>query len=459
MQTGWKGREVSLTFPVSSADDTEKAPTFPIRPSFQDFQSQLRPASQVVVFDGAPDDPHRPSSTPIYQTSTFRAPSSMRFGPYDYTRSGNPTRTALEKHVALLERASIALSFSTGMAALATVMKLADGASGEEVLCCDDVYGGMHRLLSQVLPRQGVKSRFINCTDPDEVAANLTPKTKIVHVESPSNPLMQICDLQGLSRLLRPRGVLLSVDASVMSPLLMKPLNLGADVVIHSATKHFSGHADCMGGLVCVRDEVLAKEIAFLQNAEGTGIAPFEAWLLLRGMKTMSLRLERSQENARRICEFLSKHPQVQRIYWTGPEGASKNAVIEMQRQVHASQTDGPGTLISFETGCARFSRRLMDACRIFKITVSFGSVHSLCEMPCEMSHASIPKDYNQLPPDLVRLSIGIEDWRDLQADLDQAFALAAQDDIPDEALAGHHFDSKFEDLPLVTIQELEKDG
>lgn len=455
------GPETSLTFPITPPGSTKgsypgggraEAPTFPVRPSYREFQSQLQPASQVVVFDGAPDDPYKPSSTPLYQTSTFRNPSASHFGPYDYTRSGNPTRTALEKHVALLERGSIALSFSTGMAALAMVMRLADGAKGEEVLCCDDVYGGMHRLLARVLPKQGVKTRFVNCTDLQEVVANLTPKTKIVHVETPSNPLMRICDLRALSEVLRPRGILLTVDASAMSPLLMKPLGLGADVVVHSATKHFSGHADCMGGVAVFKDEELANEIGFLQNAEGSGIAPFEAWLLLRGIKTMSLRLKQSQENARSICKYLGTHPRVQNIYWAGPEGGSKNVIPHEQRLLHESQADGPGTLISFTTGSVRFSRRLMDACRIFKITVSFGSVHSLCEMPFEMSHASIPGDVNPLPPDLVRLSLGIEDIQDLKADLEQAFDLASREDIPDAALAGHCFDSKFEDLPLATV-------
>merc|ERR1712086_572301 len=169
----------------------------------------------------------------------------------------------------------------------------------------------------------------------------------------------------------------------------------------------------------------------------------------MRGMKTMSLRLERAQDNARKICEFLSQHPLVKCLYWPGPEGSSKNVLSEEQRKLHASQAEGPGTLISFETGSVDFSRRLMDACRIFKITVSFGSVHSLCEMPCDMSHASIPKHSNPIPRDLIRLSIGIENWTDLQEDLQQAFDLAARDDVSDEMLAGRHFDSKFEDLPI----------
>eukprot|EP00931_Biecheleriopsis_adriatica_P040503 TRINITY_DN23212_c0_g1_i2.p1 TRINITY_DN23212_c0_g1~~TRINITY_DN23212_c0_g1_i2.p1 ORF type:complete len:478 (-),score=80.77 TRINITY_DN23212_c0_g1_i2:350-1711(-) len=423
------GRETDVTFKVpDKAGEVESVtPTFPLRPSYAEFHSQLRQASQVVVFDGAPEDPHRPSSTPIYQTSTFRNPSASRFGPYDYTRSGNPTRTALEKHCAMLERATVTLSFSTGMAALAAVVRLADGSAGEEVLCCRDVYGGMYRLLTKVVNRQGVKHAFVDVTNVQSVVDALTPKTRLVHVETPSNPMMSICDLRALSAALGPKGVLLSVDASAMSPMLMQPLDLGVDIVVHSATKHFSGHADCMGGLVCLRNEDLAKQIGFMQNAEGTGLAPFEAWLMLRGMKTMSLRMAQAQQNARKICEFLSQHPRVLRLYWPGPEGGSKNGVSASQQQLHASQAKGPGTLISFETGCVRFSRRLMDACRIFKITVSFGSVHSLCEMPCDMSHASIPVDDVHLPLDLVRLSVGIEDFQDLQEDLEQAFELAAR--------------------------------
>lgn len=435
-------------FPVPRATGaTSEPPTFPLRPSYADFHNTLRPNSRVVVFDGAPNDPNHPSSMPIYQTSTFRQPSASEFGPYDYTRSGNPTRTALEKHAAMLERARVSFAFSTGMAALCMVTRLVDGSQGEEILCCDDIYGGMHRLVTQVAPIQGVKFRFVDCTNLAAVEQALSPKTRVLHVETPSNPLMRICDLKGLAELLRPRGVLLSVDASMMSPLLMRPLDLGADIVVHSATKHFSGHADCMGGLVCLRDEELAKRVGFLQNAEGTAIAPFEAWLMLRGMKTMALRIERAQENARKICEFLAQHPQVTKLHW--PEPIAKNSLSDDALELHKSQCKGPGTLISFETGSVRLSRRLLNACRIFKITVSFGSVHSLCEMPCDMSHASIPDEKLHVPRDLVRLSIGIEDWRDLKDDLEQAFALATQLDIPDDQLCADYLDSRFEDLPL----------
>jgi len=450
----WSGREVTKTFVVPRVVEentgvAEQPPTFPLRPSYAEFQNSLRPNSRVVVFDGSPDDPHRPSSTPIYQTSTFRSQSATTFGPYDYTRSGNPTRTALEKHVAMLERASMAFAFSTGMTALSTVTRLVNGTEGEEILCCDDVYGGMHRLLSQVAHFQGVRHRFVDVTDLKAVEENLTPKTRVVHVETPSNPLMQICDLRALSDLLRSRDILLSVDASVMSSLLMRPLDLGADIVVHSGTKHFSGHADCMGGFICVRADELSRRIGFLQNAEGTAIAPFEAWLMLRGIKTMSLRIERAQDNARRIVEFLAKDDRVKRIYWPGREAGNKNGLSDSQLAIHSEQSEGPGTLISFETGCARFSRRFMDACRIFKITVSFGSVNSLCEMPCDMSHGSVPAGSLTFARDLVRLSIGVEDWRDLQDDLAQAFNLAANLQIPDAQMAGKHFDSKFEDLPL----------
>lgn len=451
---GSDGHREAARFPVprasgQSVTEPEATPTFPLRPSYADFHSLLRKNTQVVLFDGAPNDPNQPSSMPIYQTSTFRQPSASCFGPYDYTRSGNPTRTALEKHAAMLERAAVAFGFSTGMSALCMVTRMANGSAGEEVLCCSDVYGGMYRLITKVAPLQGVKYRFVDATDVRAVEQSLSPLTRVVHVETPSNPLMRVCDLRVLSEVLQPRGVLLSVDASAMSPLLMRPLDLGADIVVHSATKHFSGHADCMGGLVCFRDEELATRVAFLQNAEGTAIAPFEAWLMLRGMKTMALRIERAQQNARKVCEFLADHPKIRRIYWPGPEAGSKNGVSQDHLDTHKAQASGPGTLISFETGCPRFSRRLMDACRIFKITVSFGSVHSLCEMPCDMSHAAIPDGENHLPSDLVRLSIGIEDWRDLCEDLGQALSLAGREDLDDAALAGHHFDSRFEDLPL----------
>jgi len=412
-------------------------PTFPVRPNFSGFDNSLHPASECVVFDGCPDDPYHPSNTPIYQTSTFVQPSASEFGAYDYTRSGNPTRTALEKHVAMLEQAAAAFAFASGMAALHTVMRLL--RSGDEILCNADIYGGMHRLLTQDVMHNGVTVTFVDTTDLESVEKAITPQTKLIHTESPSNPRMRVTDLRALAELAHRHGVLLSVDSTMMPPVICKPLTLGVDITVHSATKFFSGHADCTGGLVCVRDAGLAHRVAFLQNAEGTALAPFECFLFLRGIKTMHLRVQRAQKNAEKVGEFLLQHPKIKQVFFPGPGGCSQQSL-----KIHRSQCRGQGSMISLTTGDVDFSRRFLEACRIFKMTVSFGSVNSLCEMPCTMSHASIPAEKRTLPDDLVRLSIGIEDELDLVADLRQALEVAA---------TGHKepnsgFDSVFEELP-----------
>jgi cystathionine beta-lyase len=415
-------------------------PTFPIRPNFANFKNNLRPASECVVFDGCPDDPYHPSNTPIYQTATFVQPSANEFGAYDYTRSGNPTRTALEKHVAMLEQAAASFAFASGMAALHTVTRLLH--AGDQILCNEDIYGGMHRLLSQDVAHNGVQVTFVDTTDLDSVARAITRKTKLIHTESPSNPRMRITDLRALAELAHRHGVLLSVDSTMMPPVICKPLTLGVDIVTHSATKFFSGHADCTGGLVSVKSPDLAHRIAFLQNAQGTALAPFECFLFLRGMKTMFLRVERAISNAKEVGNFLLRHRSVKQVLFPIKGGCDAKSLA-----IHQSQCDGAGSVISFTTGSVEFSRRLLDACRLFKCTVSFGSVNSLGEMPCTMSHASIPAEKRTLPDDLIRLSVGIEDIQDLLADLKHAFELAEQD-VPLDR--DHGYDSKFADLPMV---------
>eukprot|EP00747_Dinoflagellata_sp_TGD_P158148 gnl/TRDRNA2_/TRDRNA2_177792_c1_seq3.p1 gnl/TRDRNA2_/TRDRNA2_177792_c1~~gnl/TRDRNA2_/TRDRNA2_177792_c1_seq3.p1 ORF type:complete len:653 (-),score=101.96 gnl/TRDRNA2_/TRDRNA2_177792_c1_seq3:78-2036(-) len=428
----------TIRFPRSSDQEYDDLPTFPIRPSFAHFQNDLRPASQCVVFDGCPEDPYHPSTTPIYQTATFVQPSASEFGAYDYTRSGNPTRTALEKHVAMLENATAAFAFASGMAALHTVTRLLK--AGDEVICNADIYGGMHRLLTQDLCHSGIDVKFVDTTDIDAVLRAISPKTKLIHTESPSNPRMRITDLRALATAAHKHSVLLSVDSTMMPPVICKPLLLGVDVVIHSATKFFSGHADCTGGFVCVKDAELAKRVAFLQNAEGTALAPFECFLFLRGIKTMFLRLERAQENARQVAQWLVKHPRITDVYYPGPGTCDTRSLA-----IHNMQSNGSGTVMSLTTGCVAFSRRFTDACRIFKTTVSFGSVNSLVEMPCMMSHASIPSEKRTLPEDLVRLSVGIEDIKDLLHDLHLALEVAAGVQVAERT-----YDSKFQDLPIV---------
>jgi cystathionine beta-lyase len=375
----------------------------------------MRRDTTLVHFDAAPGDPCRPNSTPIYQTATFEQPNASEFGAYDYSRSGNPTRAVLESQLARLEGGSRAFAFGSGMAALSTLMRLVP--AGGHVVAGSDLYGGTYRLLEKVLPRAGLRTTYVDATDPERVRAAIEPSTRLVLVETPTNPLCRIVDLRALAEIARERGALLAVDNSLLSPLLQRPLELGADVVVHSATKHLGGHGDVTAGVLAVRVAAVADEIAFLQNAEGNALGPFDSWLLLRGIETLSVRLGRAQANARTVARFLARHPAVRRVHFPG-------LTDHPGRAIHERQAEGPGAVVSFETGSAELSRRVVDALEVFTISVSFGSVKSLASLPCRMSHKSIPAAVRQahaLPDDLVRLSIGIEDERDLVQDLAQA--------------------------------------
>jgi cystathionine beta-lyase len=366
-------------------------------------------------------DPYAATVPPIYQTATFVQPSAVAFGEYDYSRTANPTRALLEEQVAALEGGSRALAYGSGMAAIAALLRLLQ--AGDELLAGDDLYGGTARLLSQVAPRQGLAVRYVDATDLGAVAAAIRPATRLLLVESPSNPLLRVADLRGLAGLCRKRGVLLAVDNSLLSPALQRPLELGADLVVHSATKILGGHADVTAGVVVAADEELARRLHFCQNAEGTALGPFESWLLLRGLKTLALRAERQSSSARRLAALLAAHPAVERVRF--PELLDPDS-----RAIHAAQASGPGPVVSFTTGCADRSRRVVEGLRLFALQVSFGAVGSAASLPCRMSHASIPAQLRRRlapPPDLARLSVGIEDPEDLAADLDQALAAAVR--------------------------------
>jgi len=411
--------------------DYNSVPTYPLRPSYslKTYHSLLRPSSRVIVFDGSPDDAFKPASIPIYQTATFSQPSSTEFGAYDYTRSGNPTRTALERQVAQLENAHAAFAFCTGMAALNAVTRLLK--AGDTIVVGSDIYGGMHRLVSRVTSTFGITVKMVPTWNLDEVVKALDedPHIALVHMETPSNPLMRITDIRALSLLLKPRGILLSVDSTMMTPLLQQPIFHGADIVVHSMTKFFGGHSDTMGGIVCVANEELAKKIAFFQNAEGTGLSPFDCWLFLRGIKTLAIRVNAAQHNATHVAAFLLRHPLPKTVFYAGLEPTKEemlaNTQVARDHKIHHGQSRGGGSVISFTTGSVETSRRVIDYLRLFKLTVSFGSCNSLCEMPATLSHASIPAHERTLPDDLIRLSIGIEDVNDLIEDLQRAFSLA----------------------------------
>ncbi|GBG64594.1 hypothetical protein CBR_g45651 [Chara braunii] len=368
-------------------------------------------------------DPYTAMSPPLYQTATFELPDAIAGGLYDYTRSGNPTRTLLESLIADLEGGDQGFAFSTGMLALSTVTRLV--GSGEEILAGDDLYGGTDRLLSRVVPRSaaGVKVKRVDTCCLDEVRSAICSSTKLVIMESPTNPRLQVSDVRAIAELAHEFGALLVVDNSIMSPVLSRPLDLGADIVMHSATKFISGHSDVMAGLLAVKGSKLAKEIGFLQNAEGTGLSPFDCWLCLRGVKTMALRVQKQQENAQKIAEFLDCHPLVKKVNYVGLKHHPGH-------DLHFSQCSGAGSVLSFNTGSLEVSKHVVENTRLFAITVSFGSVRSLISLPCFMSHASIPlpvREARGLTDDLVRVSVGIEDVDDLIADLDQAFRGASE--------------------------------
>eukprot|EP00948_MAST-09A_sp_MAST-9A-sp1_P001733 g1733.t1 len=383
-------------------------------------------------------DPYGASSMPIYQTATFEIDE---LNPYDYSRSGNPTRSAFQDAVSQLENAEASFAFTSGMSALSTVCHLVK--ADERILCSDDSYGGLYRVLDKVSRAQGIsvdfltldglsgpenlRKEFANVNKEDNKSGGEKEKKRIgmVFIESPTNPQMRICDIRKLAHICHENGALLCIDNTMLSPILQRPFCLdledetnNADLIVHSATKFISGHADAMGGVVCCRTEELSRRIYFLQNAEGNGIAPFSAWLLLRGMKTIAMRVLEQQRNAEQIAKYLHSHPLVTKVYYA-------NLPSHPGYDIHVNQSDGGGSVIAFLTGSMKLSTYLLKATKLFKVTVSFGSVNSLIEMPCTMSHASIPSEVRAsraFPEDLLRLSIGIEAVNDLIDDLENAF-------------------------------------
>ena len=271
----------------------------------------MKIASRLVSFDPAPGDRFRPISTPIYQTATFEQEFSDQFGEYDYSRSGNPTRSVVEKQIASLENGTHGYCFSSGMAAITTATKLLQ--NGDEILADNDLYGGTCRLFTKVLKRTGISAKYADACDLENFERQITPKTKMIYVESPTNPLLRVVDLRKLAAMAHAHDAVLCVDNSSMSPYLQNPLDLGADVVLHSGTKFLGGHHDVTAGSIVVKDKTLAEQIYFVQNAEGNALAPFDCYLLLRGMKTLKLRLDCQQKNAQAIAEYLSQHEAIKR--------------------------------------------------------------------------------------------------------------------------------------------------
>jgi cystathionine beta-lyase len=302
------------------------------------------------------------------------------------------------------------------MAAITALTRLL--RSGDHIIAGDDLYGGTVRLLDQVLSRAGVSVSYVDTTDAEEVRTSLTERTRLLLIETPTNPLLRICDINALAQLAHSAGAILAVDNTMLSPCFQQPLALGADVVMHSATKFLCGHSDVTAGALVTNNAQLHRQLAFQQNAEGAGLSPFESWLLLRGMKTLALRVLRQNASANTIAQFLSRYSAVKDVYYPG-------LTNHPGYQLHRAQANGDGAVISFTTGDASFSERFASVTQLFDIAVSFGSVRSTISLPAKMSHASIPQSLKERiapPSDLVRLSIGIEDVDDLIDDLAQAF-------------------------------------
>ncbi|HVH85189.1 MAG TPA: cystathionine beta-lyase [Terriglobales bacterium] len=375
--------------------------------------------TKLVQSAGCPGDPHRAVTTPIYQTATFEQEGALEFSEYDYSRSGNPTRAVLEQQLAELEHGTRAFAFASGLAALTAVTRLLK--AGDEILAVDDVYGGTCRLFSKILNRSEISVRYVQGTTGEDFARAFSDRTRLVHIETPTNPLLKVVDIAGLAQVAHQHHALLCVDNTMLSPYLQNPLTLGADIVIHSATKFLCGHSDVIAGTVVVRDDQLAKDLYLIQNGEGAVLGPFDSYLLLRGIKTLAVRMERQQSNAAQIAGFLTGHPAVKHVYY--PSLLEKKSF-----GIHVRQARGNGAVVSFETGSLDTSRQIVESLKLFPITVSFGGLQSSVSLPGRMSHASVPAhvaQQRQLPADLIRLSVGIEDSEDLIADLTEALEVA----------------------------------
>lgn len=368
----------------------------------------------LAIHAGQPPDPATGAvMTPIYQTSTYVQDAVGAHKGYEYARTGNPTRTALENCLAALENAAHGLCFSSGMAAIDTLLRLVK--PGQHVLAGNDVYGGTYRLFTRVLRDYGLQFDFVEMSDLDEVRAAIKPHTRLVWVETPTNPLLKIVDLAAIAEIAHRVGAQLAVDNTFASPYLQQPIGLGADFVIHSTTKYLGGHSDVVGGAILTHDTAAYEQLKFLQNAVGAVPGPMDCFLTLRGVKTLPLRMERHSANAQKIAEFLADHPGVKQVLYPGLSDHPNYAVARKQMRL-------PGGMISFlPVGDAATARRIAERTQLFALAESLGGVESLIELPAPMTHASVAGSPLEIDPALIRLSVGIEKVDDLIEDLRQA--------------------------------------
>lgn len=383
----------------------------------KDHDSAHHFATRAVHAGQVPDPYSGAVMTPIYQTSTYVQEGLGRHKGFEYARTRNPTRDALERCVASLEGATHGFAFASGLAALDTVLKLL--SAGDHIVCGENVYGGSHRLMEQVYNRLGLKTTFVDMRDVTLIARAITPATRLVYCETPTNPMMFLTDLMATGDITQARGLLLVVDNTFATPYFQRPLALGADIVLHSSTKYLNGHSDMVGGMLLTSRDDLAERLGYLQNAAGSIPGPMDCWLCLRGLKTLPLRMRQHDANGREIAAWLTEHPKVRKIYYPG-------LADHPQHELARRQMQGFGGMISVELGDAAFARRVAERTRVFQLAESLGGVESLIGHPASMTHAAVPAGLRQgmgLTDSLIRLSCGIEDSEDLIADLEQALA------------------------------------
>ncbi|MFN4286734.1 MAG: cystathionine gamma-synthase [Lacibacter sp.] len=377
----------------------------------------MKPATRFVHAGMEPDPSTGAIMTPIYQTSTYVQAAPGQHKGYEYARSQNPTRKALEDAVAQIENGKYGLVFSSGVAATDAVLKLLQ--PGDEVIAANDMYGGTYRLFTKVFEKFGIRFHFVDTTQPHNVKAAVSSNTRLIWLETPTNPLMNISDIAAISTIAKEAGALLCVDNTFASPALQNPLDLGADIVMHSATKYLGGHSDVIQGCLVMNDAALREQLYFIQKSCGAVPGPMDCFLVLRGIKTLGLRMKAHCENGAAVAHWLRQHPRVKKVYWPGFEDHPGHAIAKAQMK-------GFGGMISFElvNDSVEEARRVLSSTHLFSLAESLGGVESLINHPASMTHASIPREErikNGLSDSLIRLSVGIEDADDLIADLQQA--------------------------------------
>ena len=353
-------------------------------------------------------------SLPIFQASTFKQKSVGDFT-YEYGRTGNPTREGVESFIAAIEQGTHGFAFASGMAAIHAVMQLFE--AGDHLLITDDVYGGTYRLMTKILAKNNISVSFVDTADHAAIEAAITPATKAIFIETPTNPLLKVTDIRAVAQLAQQHNLTLIVDNTFSTPYWQNPLVLGADIVVHSAAKYLGGHSDVVAGLVAVKDEQLAQQLHFIQNGAGAVLSPHDSWLLIRGMKTLGVRMEEIEHNANKLAAFLVAHPKVEKVYYPGLSSHKGHTI-------HEAQASGFGGIISFTVATEQQALAVLQRTKFFTLAESLGAVESLISLPAKMTHASIPRERRLalgIEDGLIRISVGLGDIEDLIEDLTQA--------------------------------------